>query len=34
MTAFFTALGTFSRTFGTTMNGEVQKVAFLSKARH
>jgi oligoendopeptidase F len=34
MSAFFTALGSFSRTFGTTMNGEVQKVAFLSKARH
>jgi oligoendopeptidase F len=34
MAAFFTALGSFSRTFGTTMNGEVQKVAFLSKARH
>ena len=33
MSAFFTALGGFSRTFGTTMNGEVQKVAFLSKAR-
>ena len=33
MSAFFNALGGFSRTFGTTMNGEVQKVAFLSKAR-
>ena len=33
MSAFFKALGGFSRTFGTTMNGEVQKVAFLSKAR-
>ena len=29
MSAFFTALGSFSRTFGTTMNGEVQKVAVL-----
>ena len=27
MSAFFTALGGFSRTFGTTMNSEVQKVA-------
>ena len=33
MSAFFNALGTFGRTFGTTMNGEVQKVAFLSKTR-
>ena len=33
MSAFFKTLGTFSRTFGTTMNGEVQKVAFLSKER-
>ena len=33
MSAFFNALGSFGRTFGTTMNGEVQKVAFLSKAR-
>ena len=33
MSAFFKTLGGFSRTFGTTMNGEVQKVAFLSKAR-
>ena len=33
MSAFFTALGSFSRTFGTTMNGEVQKVRFVSKAR-
>ena len=29
MSAFFKTLGSFSRTFGTTMNGEVQKVAFL-----
>ena len=28
MSAFFKALGGFSRTFGTTMNGEVQKVLF------
>jgi len=34
MSAFFTALGTFSRTFGTTMDGEVQKVRFRAKARH
>src|SRR5262249_22023664 len=33
MSAFFTALGSFRRTYGTTMNGEVQKVAFLAKAR-
>jgi oligoendopeptidase F len=33
MTAFFTTLGGFSRTYGTTMNGEVQKVSFLSKTR-
>jgi oligoendopeptidase F len=33
MSAFFNALGSFGRTFGTTINGEVQKVAFLSKAR-
>jgi len=33
MATFFTALGTFSRTFGTTMNGEVQKLLFLSKTR-
>ena len=34
MSAFFTALGTFSRTFGTTMNGEVQKLLFFAKARN
>jgi oligoendopeptidase F len=34
MSAFFTALGGFSRTFGTTLNGEVQKVMFRAKARH
>ena len=33
MSAFFNSLGSFSRTFGTTMNGEVQKVLFLAKAR-
>ena len=33
MSAFFKALGGFSRTFGTTMNGEVQKVLFFAKAR-
>jgi len=33
MSAFFTALGTFDRTFGTTMNGEVQKLSFFAKAR-
>ena len=33
MTAFFTALGGFSRTFGTTMNAEVQKVLFYARAR-
>ena len=33
MSAFFNTLGSFNRTFGTTMNGEVQKVRFLSRAR-
>jgi oligoendopeptidase F len=33
MAAFFNSLGSFSRTFGTTMNGEVQKVLFVEKAR-
>jgi oligoendopeptidase F len=33
MAAFFKSLASFSRTFGTTMNGEVQKVLFQSKAR-
>ena len=28
MSAFFQSLGSFSRTYGTTMNGEVQKVLF------
>ena len=33
MSAFFETLGGFSRTFGTTMNGEVEKVQFFSKVR-
>jgi len=33
MGGFFKALGGFSRTFGTTMNGEVQKVRFFANAR-
>jgi oligoendopeptidase F len=33
MAAFFGALGGFSRTFGSTMNAEVQKVRFFTKAR-
>jgi oligoendopeptidase F len=33
MSSYFTALGGFSRTFGTTMNAEVQKVLFHAKAR-
>jgi len=33
MSAFFNSLGAFSRTFGTSMSGEVQKVQFFSKAR-
>ena len=33
MSAFFTALGGFERTFGTTMNSSVQKVLFYAKAR-
>jgi oligoendopeptidase F len=33
MAAFFGALGSYSRTFGQTINGEVQKVLFFSKAR-
>ena len=31
--AFFKALGGFSRTFGTTLNGEAQKGLFFAKAR-
>ena len=33
MSAFFTALGSFSRTFGTTMNSNVQKALFYSRSR-
>ena len=33
MSSFFTSLGGFSRTFGTTINSEVQKVLFYAKAR-
>jgi oligoendopeptidase F len=33
MSAFFTSLGAFSRTFGTTINSEAQKVLFYAKAR-
>jgi len=33
MSAYFAALGQFSGTFGTTMNGEVQKVALMAKER-
>jgi oligoendopeptidase F len=33
MSAYFGALGSFGRTFGTTMNAEVQKVLFFTKAR-
>ena len=33
MSSFFESLGAFSRTFGTTMNAEVQKVVFFAKAR-
>jgi oligoendopeptidase F len=33
MSSFFTALGGFSRTYGTTMNSEAQKVLFFAKAR-
>ena len=33
MAAFFGALGSFSRTFGTTMNSSVQKALFYAKAR-
>ncbi len=33
MSAFFGALGGFSRTFGTTMNSSVQKAMFYAKAR-
>ena len=33
MSSYFQALGGFSRTFGATMNAEVQKVLFLAKSR-
>jgi len=33
MSAFFGSLGSFSRTFGTTMNAEVQKALFFTKTR-
>ena len=33
MAGFFTALGSYSSTFGTTMNGEVQKSLFYANAR-
>ena len=33
MSAFFGSLGSFGRTFGTSMSGEVLKVQFYSKAR-
>jgi oligoendopeptidase F len=33
MAAFFKALGSYGRTFGTTMNGEAQKLLFYAKAR-
>ena len=33
MSIFFTALGGFSRTFGTMMNANVQRVAFYAKTR-
>ncbi|HZR26180.1 MAG TPA: M3 family oligoendopeptidase, partial [Vicinamibacterales bacterium] len=34
MSTFFTSLGGFRRTFGTTMNGEVQKSLFVARTRH
>jgi oligoendopeptidase F len=34
MSAFFNALGSFSRTYGTTMNASVQKAMFYAKARN
>jgi oligoendopeptidase F len=33
MSTFFNALGSFGRTYGTTMNAEVQKVLFYARAR-
>jgi oligoendopeptidase F len=34
MSAFFQSLGSFARTYGTTLNGAVQKLMFFSKARN
>ena len=34
MASFFGALGSFSRTFGTTLDSEVQKVRFYAKSRN
>jgi oligoendopeptidase F len=34
MSTFFGALGSYGRTYGTSMNGEIQKVWFVAKARH
>ena len=34
MSAFFQALGSFGRTFGTTMNSNIQKALFYAKARN
>jgi oligoendopeptidase F len=33
MSAFFQSIGTYSRTFGATINGEAQKLLFYAKAR-
>jgi oligoendopeptidase F len=33
MSAFFTSIGAFNRTFGTTIDGEVQKALFFAKTR-
>ncbi len=33
MSTYFNAMGAFSRTFGTTINGEAQKLLFFAKAR-
>jgi len=33
MSSFFQSLGAFSRTFGATLNGELQKVLFFAKTR-
>src|SRR5215475_1953106 len=34
MSAYFAELGQFSGTFGTTMNGEIQKVALVARTRN